>query len=104
MTRSGKMPCFGYNRVHYDLCAVLGGEILDEGEEGQSGTTPLMDENGEWIEHSNTEGEMCYQGKNVTLGYALKKKDLILGDERQGFMRTGDLAYRDADGCSFCAI
>ena len=58
----------------------------------------LIDENGNVIDTPNTEGEMCYKGKNVTLGYALQKEDLLLGDERNGFMRTGDLAYRDDDG------
>ena len=61
----------------------------------------LIDENGNPIETPYTEGEMCYRGKNVTLGYALKKDDLRLGDERNGFMRTGDLAYRDDDGCYY---
>ena len=41
---------------------------------------------------------MCYRGKNVTLGYAYKREDLSLGDERHGFLRTGDVAYRDKDG------
>lgn len=61
----------------------------------------LMDNEGNVIEEANTEGEMCYRGKNVTLGYARKREDLLLGDERHGFMRTGDLAYRDEDGCYY---
>lgn len=61
----------------------------------------LMDSDGNMIEEVNTEGEMCYRGKNVTLGYAHKREDLLLGDERHGFMRTGDLAYRDEDGCYY---
>jgi len=63
-----------------------------------NGELSLIDDKGKLIETPNTEGEMCYRGKNVTLGYALKKEDLMLGDERNGFMRTGDLAYRDEDG------
>ena len=35
------------------------------------------------------------------MGYARKREDLQLGDERNGFMRTGDLAYRDEDGCYY---
>lgn len=61
----------------------------------------LIDTDGVIIDTLNTEGEMCYFGKNVTLGYAYKHDDLLLGDERNGFMRTGDLAYRDEDGCYY---
>lgn len=35
------------------------------------------------------------------MGYARSREDLLLGDERNGFMRTGDLAYRDEDGCYY---
>lgn len=58
----------------------------------------LVDEQGDVIEENNEEGELCYRGKNVTLGYASCKDDLILGDTRHGYLRTGDLAYRDEDG------
>ncbi|WP_455586898.1 AMP-binding protein [Bacteroides sp.] len=61
----------------------------------------LIDGEGNVIEEANVEGEMCYRGKNVTLGYARKREDLLLGDERHGFMRTGDLARRDEDGCYY---
>lgn len=61
----------------------------------------LIDSDGLVIESPNTEGEMCYRGKNVTMGYARKREDLMLGDERNGFMRTGDIAYRDEDGCYY---
>ena len=61
----------------------------------------LIDDDGKIVESAYTEGEMCYRGKNVTLGYAQKREDLLLGDERNGFMRTGDLAYRDKDGCYY---
>ena len=61
----------------------------------------LIDSDGNVIEGSHTEGEMCYRGRNVTMGYARSREDLLLGDERNGFMRTGDLAYRDEDGCYY---
>lgn len=61
----------------------------------------LIGREGDVIEEANTEGEMCYRGRNVTMGYAYSREDLLLGDERNGFMRTGDLAYRDEDGCYY---
>ena len=61
----------------------------------------LIDMDGQPITTPHTEGEMCYQGKNVTMGYARKRDDLLLGDERHGFIRTGDLAYFDEDGCYY---
>lgn len=66
-----------------------------------NGELSLVDMDGNLIEKPNTQGEMCYRGKNVTMGYAYKKEDLALGDERNGFMKTGDLAYRDEDGCYY---
>ncbi len=61
----------------------------------------LQDSDGNEILTPHTEGEMCYRGKNVTMGYARQQSDLALGDERGGFIRTGDLAYRDEDGCYY---
>ena len=61
----------------------------------------LIDMDGQPITTPHTEGEMCYRGKNVTMGYARKRDDLLLGDERHGFIRTGDLAYFDEDGCYY---
>lgn len=66
-----------------------------------NGELSLIDSEGNEIIASNVEGEMCYRGKNVTLGYARKREDLLLGDEWQGFLHTGDLAYRDEDGCYY---
>ena len=66
-----------------------------------NGELSLIDSEGNQITTPYTEGEMCYRGKNVTLGYAYKKEDLSLGDERHGFMRTGDLAYFDEDHCFY---
>lgn len=61
----------------------------------------LIDMDGNPITTPNMEGEMCYRGKNVTMGYARSREDLLLGDERHGFIRTGDLAYFDEDGCYY---
>ena len=61
----------------------------------------LLAEDGTPVTAPHTEGEMCYRGKNVTMGYARSLADLALGDERHGFIRTGDLAYFDEDGCYY---
>ena len=61
----------------------------------------LIDSEGNVITESNVQGEMCYRGKNVTMGYARQREDLLLGDERNGFLKTGDLAYQDEDGCFY---
>lgn len=66
-----------------------------------NGELSLIDMDGNTITTPNTEGEMCYRGKNVTMGYARSREDLLLGDGRHGFNRTGDLAYFDEDGCYY---
>ena len=62
------------------------------------GKFSLIDENGQEINKPLTPGELVYEGKNVTLGYAEKGDDLTLGDERHGRLATGDIAQFDADG------
>lgn len=62
------------------------------------GEFSLIDENGQIIEESDTIGELVYQGRNVTLGYALNYHDLEKGDENNGVLHTGDIAQRDSDG------
>lgn len=66
-----------------------------------NGELSLIDTEGNPITTPQTEGEMCYCGKNVTMGYARKLTDLTLGDENNGYIRTGDLAYFDEDGCYY---
>lgn len=58
----------------------------------------LIDVNGEAITEPDVTGELVYEGKNVTLGYAEQGADLIHGDERGGVLVTGDMAKFDADG------
>ena len=58
----------------------------------------LIDENGKEVTEPYTTGELVYEGKNVTLGYAERGEDLILGDERHGRLETGDMAQFDEDG------
>jgi acyl-CoA synthetase (AMP-forming)/AMP-acid ligase II len=47
------------------------------------------------------EGELVYKGNNVMMGYAENRGDLARGDEMNGVLHTGDLAYRDRDGYFF---
>lgn len=61
----------------------------------------LIDESGRMLTDPVAEGEMCYRGPNVTMGYAVCKEDLMKGDEFNGEYHTGDLARRDEDGCYF---
>lgn len=58
----------------------------------------LIDINGNAISEPKTTGELVYEGKNVTLGYAECGEDLALGDERNGILETGDMAQFDEDG------
>jgi long-chain acyl-CoA synthetase len=58
----------------------------------------LIDDNGEEIIEDGVVGELVYEGKNVSMGYAISKEDLIKGDENNGVLITGDLAKRDAEG------
>ena len=44
------------------------------------------------------DGELIYQGENVSLGYAECAEDLMKGDENHGVLHTGDMARVDKDG------
>lgn len=58
----------------------------------------LEDAEGKLIEESDTDGELVYEGPNVSLGYAECREDLAKGDENHGVLHTGDIARRDSDG------
>lgn len=58
----------------------------------------LADADGKEITDTFTTGELIYEGKNVTLGYAECGDDLSKGDERHGILETGDMAQFDEDG------
>lgn len=62
------------------------------------GKFTLIGADGQEITEPRTTGELVYEGKNVTLGYAERGEDLILGDERHGRLETGDMAQFDGDG------
>lgn len=67
------------------------------------GKFSLVDDKGELIEQPDTVGELVYQGENVCLGYAEIAEDLNRGDDNNGILYTGDLAFRDSDGFYYIA-
>ncbi len=62
------------------------------------GTFRIMDENHTELTEPNCIGELCYDGPNVSLGYARNAADLKRGDDKNGRLFTGDMAYRDEEG------
>lgn len=67
------------------------------------GTLSLIDEAGNEIDNSHVKGELCYYGENVMMGYATDIFSLSEPDSQNGFLATGDLAWRDEDGYYFIA-
>ena len=49
----------------------------------------LLDEKGQDITTPNIVGELLYEGRNVTMGYAECCEDLTKGDERGGILSHG---------------
>ena len=62
------------------------------------GSFTLIGDDDKPVTEPYTTGELVYEGKNVTLGYAECGEDLIRGDERHGRLETGDMAQFDEDG------
>lgn len=62
------------------------------------GKFSIINTEGNEITEPEKDGELIYEGKNVSLGYAECRADLAKGDENKGVLRTGDVARRDADG------
>ncbi|MFN3304529.1 MAG: AMP-binding protein [Roseateles sp.] len=60
------------------------------------GELALLQADGQVLD-GEAEGELAYRGPNVMLGYAEQPADLRRGAEVE-WLRTGDLARRDADG------
>lgn len=77
-----------------DACTHIGsiGKAIPEG------CLTIVDEEGKEIKLLNQEGELKYEGPNVTMGYAICATDLLKGDEFCGVYYTGDIAKQDADG------
>ena len=62
------------------------------------GKFSLIDSNGNVITAPDVDGELIYEGENVSMGYAECIADLAKGDENHGVLHTGDVARMDADG------
>lgn len=62
------------------------------------GRITLVDAAGQEITEAGTAGEIVYEGPNVTLGYATCAADLERGDDLNGVLHTGDIAWRDEEG------
>lgn len=63
-----------------------------------NGELSIIDADGNSITLPDIEGELIYKGENVSLGYAESRKDLSLGDENKGVLKTGDIAHMDSEG------
>ncbi|MBO7635473.1 MAG: AMP-binding protein [Paludibacteraceae bacterium] len=95
----GQTECTG--RMAYLPAELAMNKTCSIGVAEPGGQLSIVDENGEDTFAGEAQGELVYRGENVTLGYANCRDDLNNGDENHGIMHTGDLAYRDSDGCYF---
>jgi len=62
------------------------------------GMFSLINTSGDLIDDAETDGELVYEGPNVSLGYAECRSYLAKGDENHGVLHTGDVARKDKDG------
>lgn len=60
----------------------------------------IIDPQGQWLGTGET-GEIVLRGPNVMLGYLGEPAKTAEAIDRDGWLRTGDLGYRDADGFYF---
>lgn len=88
-------------RMAYLPAELAAEKVCSIGIAEPGGSLSILHEDGTETFDGEDSGEMIYRGENVTLGYAVCLDDLLKGDENHGVMHTGDLAYRDADGCYF---
>ena len=87
-----------YLPVEYSLAKIGSIGIAIPG-----GTFHIMENEETEITEPEVRGELCYDGPNVSLGYATCPDNLNLGDLRHGRLWTGDIAYKDADGFYYIA-
>lgn len=71
---------------------------------GSCGTPPLLTEimligtAGEPITEAGVAGEVCVRGANVMAGYWNRPEETAAAFTRDGWFRSGDVGYRDAEG------
>lgn len=100
----GVYPQEGYGLSEASpVCAVNPTDIVKAGSIGinlPDVKLKLVNEKGEDITKDSEVGELCVQGENVMLGYLNQpeetKKVIV-----NGWLHTGDMAYRDKDGYYF---
>lgn len=66
--------------------------------------TVILHENGTIVESANTIGELCLSGKQVTSGYLKnpeQNRQSFVEIDQKEFYRTGDLVFKDEQGCLF---
>jgi long-chain acyl-CoA synthetase len=101
-------PCFvmygqteATARMSYLPPALLEQKLASIGCAIPGGRFEIVSEAGQLCDAAYEKGELVYYGANVTLGYATTRADLAKGDEWNGRLPTGDVGYRDEDGCLY---
>jgi acyl-coenzyme A synthetase/AMP-(fatty) acid ligase len=87
-------------RISYVPYSVLPQKIGSIGIPIPGGAMSVFYE-GKEITEPNIDGELVYKGNNVMMGYSENRGDLSHGDEMNGVLHTGDLAYQDQKGYFF---
>jgi long-chain acyl-CoA synthetase len=85
-------------RISYLPPKDLNSKINSIGKPIKNGELVIKDLNGKYELESAKEGELIYKGKNVMMGYASTIDDLKKGNDLDGILPTGDIAYKDDDG------
>ncbi len=62
------------------------------------GRFSILDAQGGTVTEPEQEGELVYEGANVSMGYAKNRAELAKGDENHGALHTGDVAKFDTEG------
>ncbi len=71
------------------------------GQPVEGGAIELMDESGSLFTTPYKTGQIIFKSRQVCMGYATKLEDLILNNEFNDTLCTGDLGYLDEDGDLF---